>query len=342
MKVPEPRRMSSGNYFIQLRLNGVSTTVTASTAKECRRQAAAIKAEYQAGKREIGAQRKKTLDEAIGDYIDKRRNVLSPVTIRAYQFTRKFHFQDVMQREIGDDIDWQKAINREAAQYSAKTVKNAWGLVSSALHENDVPVPRVRLPQQAKTERPWLEPEQTREFIAVVKDEPFAIPALLALHGLRRSEIYGLDWGRRSIDLKKGVIHVSGAVVPDEHGKFVHKVENKNTSSARDVPIMIPELRALLEAVPEKHGCITSIYPNTLCKQINRACRNAGLPEVGVHGLRHSFASLCYHLGLSELETMELGGWADYQTVRKIYTHLASADRLSAKNKIAAFYAESR
>ena len=31
------------------------------------------------------------------------------------------------------------------------------------------------------------------------------------------------------------------------------------------------------------------------------------MPEVGTHGLRHSFASLAYHLGMSELETMELG-----------------------------------
>ena len=45
MKVPEPRKMSSGNYYIQLRLGGVSIPVTAPTAAECKRQAALIKAE---------------------------------------------------------------------------------------------------------------------------------------------------------------------------------------------------------------------------------------------------------------------------------------------------------
>ena len=59
---------------------------------------------------------------------------------------------------------------------------------------------------------------------------------------------------------------------------------------------------------------------------------------MGVHGLRHSFASLAFHLGLTEQETMELGGWSDYNTMRKIYTHLAAADRLKSQNKMAAFF----
>lgn len=66
--------------------------------------------------------------------------------------------------------------------------------------------------------------------------------------------------------------------------------------------------------------------------------RANSLPEVGVQGLRHSFASLAYHLKLSEQETMQLGGWSDYKTMRKIYTHLAKVDRLKAENKITSFF----
>ena len=53
MKVPEPRKLPSGSWFIQLRLNGESIPVTAETKKECLDQARLIKAEYLAGKREI-------------------------------------------------------------------------------------------------------------------------------------------------------------------------------------------------------------------------------------------------------------------------------------------------
>ena len=69
-----------------------------------------------------------------------------------------------------------------------------------------------------------------------------------------------------------------------------------------------------------------------------KICRENNLPNVGIHGLRHSFASLAYHLQIPEKIAMEIGGWSDYQTMRKIYTHLSSIDRKKAENKMAEFY----
>ena len=172
----------------------------------------------------------------------------------------------------------------------------------------------------------------------LVRGQSFEIPALLALHGLRRSEILALTYGK--IDLIANTITVHGAAVMGEDNVLVHKQTNKNASSHRIVPIMIPALADAIRSAPP-HQPDDPIYTsnaNTLCAQINRLCRNNGLPQVGVHGLRHSFASLAFHLGLTEQETMELGGWADYNTMRKIYTHLAAADRLKSQNKMAAFF----
>ena len=45
MKVPEPRHLPSGSWFIQMRLNGVSVPVTAPTKKQCIHEAEVIKAE---------------------------------------------------------------------------------------------------------------------------------------------------------------------------------------------------------------------------------------------------------------------------------------------------------
>lgn len=338
MKIPEPKKMSGGGWRIQLRLNGVSIPVTAPTRKECIRAAELIKAEYKNGKRAVRERTGKTLDQAIGEYINARRNVLSPATARGYQTIRRTRFKALMDRDIASitEDEWQRAINNEAKLCSAKTIENAWGLVTPTLRVNKLPVPEVTLPQVISAERPWLEPEQTFVFIDAVKGKSFAIPALLALHGLRRSEIYGLTWD--NIDLNKNLIRISGAVVMDENNNPVHKLENKNRTSARTIPIMIPELRTALAAVEDKTGNLVKTHIHTLYKQVNRTCRAAGLPEVGVHGLRHSFASVCYHVKLTERETMELGGWNDYQTVHKIYTHLARADRLKAQNKVAEFF----
>ena len=112
----------------------------------------------------------------------------------------------------------------------------------------------------------------------------------------------------------------------------------KNVTSQRTIPIMIPELTALLTAAQAVEQKVVAGSPNSLCKQINRLCEKESLPQVGVHGLRHSFASLGYHLGISEREMMELGGWADTTTMHKIYTHIAKADRLKSENKLADFF----
>jgi len=50
------------------------------------------------------------------------------------------------------------------------------------------------------------------------------------------------------------------------------------------------------------------------------------VPEVGIHGLRHSFASACYFLRIPSKTVMRLGGWSDDGTMNRIYTHLAKKE----------------
>lgn len=336
MKVPEPRKLDSGTWFIQMRLNGVSVPVTASTDTECRNKAALIKAEYRAGKRKI--QRSEdgpTLEKVLTAYISKREAILSPSTIRGYNAYKKSRFLSVMNEPISS-IDWQAAINAEAKTgASPKTLKNAWGLVRSALLENGMNV-TVRLPAPKPHEKDWLTPEQIPAFLDAIRDKPGEIGALLALSGLRRSEIYGLDW--TDIDLDNCVIHVRASVILDTDAKRIRRDQNKTAASTRDVPIFLPRLLEALEAAQMDNGPVVGGNIGTLRKRITAACKAADLPDVGVHGLRHSFASLCYHLGVSELGAMQIGGWSDYQTMRKIYTHISEKDKQQSAEKLSDFF----
>ena len=58
MKVPKPRKLSSGNWYIYLRLGGEGVSITETTEKKCIRAAQVIKAKYLAGKREKAAEAK--------------------------------------------------------------------------------------------------------------------------------------------------------------------------------------------------------------------------------------------------------------------------------------------
>lgn len=334
MKVPEPRKLPSGTWFIQLRLDGVSVPVSALSKKECIRQAELIKAEHRAGKRETALKTDKTVRELMTDYIAALPADTSPTTIRGYEIIKKHRFQTVLD-ERPEKIDWQAAIDAEQA--APKTVKNAWGFASACLRAAGKPVPKVRLPKGQSKPRPFLEPDEILKVLPLLEGRKYEIPALLALHSLRSSEIMGLDFA--DIDLNKNVIHVHGATVQDKDNKLVYKDSNKTDASTRDIPIMIPRLVDVLKQRGQTTGAVWGKTPCGLYRTMEDVCNILGIPNVGAHGLRHSFASLAYHLNLSELEAMEIGGWSDYKTMRKIYTHLAKKDRLKAENKMAEFYA---
>lgn len=333
IKVPTPRQLPSGSWRIELRAEGQS--ITEATPELCIAKAKAIRAGFIEKQAKAPAM---TLSTAIDNYITSRDKTLSPSTIRGYRTAQHNRFQSVMQKPIGKITNWQELCNAETALCGPKTLQNAWGLVSSALAFNGVTPPEVKLPQVVTEERPWLTPEEIKIFVSAVHGKPFEIPALLGLSSLRRSEICAITWDK--IDTEKGTITVSGAKVPDENHKFVLKKENKTQASRRIIPIFIPQLKEAVEsAKPEETSAlVVTESPETLRKQIKRLCRENNLPEVGVHGLRHSFASLAYHLQIPELETVRLGGWSNSQTVHKIYTHLSQQDKTAAVTKIEDFY----
>lgn len=277
-----------------------------------------------------------TLRQIVYSYINAHRDVLSPSTVLGYETAAEKRFPAYMDLPV-TKIDWQKMINAELKDKSQKTVKNGWGLVKTALSYHKLPIPEVKLAQVPVKEIPFLQPDEIRLFCAAIKGRSYEIPALLELHGLRLSEVRALTWD--NIDIKRELIHVRGAVVRGSDGD-VRKETNKTRSSTRTVPIMIPQLIDALNDVKDKTGPIMTIGPQTLIRDVNRACRMAGVTIVGNHGLRHSFASLCYYCRVPDKQVQEWGGWADYTTMHKIYIRLAAADESNSKKLFSGFFTD--
>jgi len=340
MKVPEPRKLKSGNYRIQLRLDGESYSFTEATPEECRSAARLFKAEYLAGRRTAKqAGRNKTLKQVTDDYIEKHGPVLSPSTLRVYKIFSKQRFK-TYQDTLLKDLDVQQMINDELKKdVSEKTVKNAWGLTRAAMAAAGVEIPPVKLAKVPVNEIAFLQPEEITKFCKEIKGKTYEIAALLMLHGLRVSEVLGLNWN--NVNLKRGVLGIRGAVVDGPDGKLVEKKTNKNETSTRTVPVMIPQLSDALKAVPEekREGPVVTLSQDALLGDVKRASERAGVTVVTCHGLRHSFASLCYHLQIPERQIMQWGGWADYQTMHKIYIRLAASDESKARDAVTAFFA---
>lgn len=333
MKIPEPRKLKSGSYFIQLRLDGVSVPITASTAKECKRQAELIKAEYRTGKRRIVSS-DATLGELIDKYISKYETVLSPATIRGYLSSRKNRFQKYMDTRVRDIKDWQGMINEEFKTKSEKTVTNAWGLVSAALGDAKIPVPDVKLPVVPEKDLAFLEPEEIPLFLEAARGDLCEMEMLLALHGLRKSETMHV-MRNNMIDVKHNVINVRGAVVPNKENKYVEKKTNKTEKSARTVQIMIPRLAELASALSD----LPAHSAAALQSHVHKICQKAGVTDCTNHDLRRTCASLGYSLKIPERVMMDMCGWKDAQTMHKIYVKLSARDKQSAQSAMADFYA---
>lgn len=339
MKYPKAKKLPSGKWHCRVRVQGRDVSITCQTKDEAVAEAMAIKAGIRQGVMNEHARRRSlTVYQAMDEYIEARQNVLSPSTIRGYRIIQKHRFQQYRNYRIGDIsvAKWQKIVNEEARLCSAKTLKNAWYFMASVINETTMTRISVRLPQVVLKDKPFLTAEQIPVFVEALKGKSFEIPALLALSSLRRSEIWALDW--EDFNLGNGTVRIAGSAVMGEDNKLKQKITNKNLTSNRTIPIIPPLEEALRRTPHPQTGLVVRTAPNTLYCQINRLCGQLGLPKVGVHGLRRSFASLAYHLNLSEEVTMRIGGWSDIFTMRKIYTKISDKDINDQTARLKAFF----
>ena len=316
VRVPVPKKKGN-RWAAQVTVDGERFYVDGDSEDEYYAKAAAIKTRQLEAKKSAP---RITLGTVIDNYIKDNDAVLSPSTINVYKSYRKTRFTDYVDDDVSL-INYQRMINSECKDASPKTVHNAWRLVTASLKHGGIPIPEVNLPKKHKAERPWLDYQQIQTFTLALHDKPYELGALLALNGLRRSELLHLT--ADDIDIDRGIIHVRGASVIGANNKLTDKLTNKNASSTRDVHIVIPRIKELAR---DKKGRLITTNPTTLYGLVNGLCEKNGLPKVGVHGLRHSYVSLARHLRMDEMTVMREGGWSDSKTVHNIYTHLAQQD----------------
>ena len=289
--VPEPVKRAD-YYSGRITVDGKKITVKGKTRKDYYQKVQEIKK---------GAAPKDypTLKKAIENYIKANSNTLSPSTLRGYKYiARRFTgYQDTKL----DKIDYQSMINDESKNYAPKTVRNSWGLVTPSLEYAKFPVPSINLPALVQPDTQFLDHKQILIFLDAIKEKDVELPALLALHSLRASEIYHLTRD----DISKTAIHVRGAMVRGVDSTWIDRDANKNKNSTRDVPIIIPRV---LELLPGSGKAVT-IPQDTVREHLIKICNANKLPVCSLHDLRRSFASLAAYVGWKMETICAVGGW---------------------------------
>lgn len=255
-----------------------------------------------------------TFRAAIDKYIEAKRNVLSPSTIRGYAGIIKQISDSFLEKNVYDitALDVQKEINRYSIGHSPKTVYNFHGFISPIL---GMFRPNLKLsttlPQKVKKEPYIPSDDDVRRILEHAKGTEYEIPLILACYGLRRSEICALT----PDDIDGDVLTINKAMVQDENKKWIIKI-TKTTESARKIIIPIEVANRIKE-----RGYVYNGYPGKIYTYLSKTQEKLGIPHFPLHKTRHYFASKMSELKIPDADILKMGGWESDHVMKTVYRH---------------------
>lgn len=166
----------------------------------------------------------------------------------------------------------------------------------------------------------FLTPSQSEALLESVRQSPNSvllhIVHYLVLTGARKREVLDARWCDVDFELR------------------LWRIPKTKSGKVRHVPLSAEALRLLHRLHAEAGGGADFIFPNpatgkpfiSIYYSWDASRKRAGIPELRIHDLRHSFASFLVNAGRSLYEVQQLLGHADIRTTSR-YAHL-SRDRL--------------
>lgn len=267
-----------------------------------------------------------TFKSAAEKYIEAKKNVLSPSTIRGYNGIIKQISDSFLDESIYDitALDVQKEINRYSKDHSPKSTYNLHGFISAIL---GMFCPNIKLnttlPQKLKNEPYIPSDNDVRKILEYAKGTQFEIPLILACYGMRRSEICALT----PQDIEGDMVHINKAMVQDENRNWIIKT-TKTTTSTRE--IIIPT--QIAERIREQ-GYVYDGHPGKISDYLYRTQKKLGIEQFSIHKLRHYFASKMSSIGIPEADIMRMGGWETDHVMKTVYRHSMMDKEENAKRE---------
>ena len=197
----------------------------------------------------------------------------------------------------------------------------------------------AELKDSASKER-FLSQDEAQRLIVLVRQSRnpmlFPIVGFLLMTGARRSEVLNAKWEHLDLENKLWLIPVTKSGkprhIPLSSKALSYIAESKavirHSKIAQNSPFIFPSLK-------------TGEAFKNIFNSWDKARERAGLKDVRMHDLRHSFASALVNNGLSIYDVKELLGHSSITTTQR-YAHL-SQDRLSrATETVADHYSKTK
>jgi integrase len=219
-----------------------------------------------------------------------------------------------------------------------------WGLVARNVADAADP-PRV--PHQDRGA--WSAVELRAFLEATSEDRLAAMWLLFTTTGMRRSELLGLPWRAVDLEATPGRLAIVQTVVVLKHRPVI--VAEAKTATSRRQLALDPFTTAALKAYRVQQlqerlawgpawidtGLVFTredgqvLHPERVSKRFTRLVRDAGLPSITLHGLRHSYATAALAAGQPLKVVSERLGHASTSITANLYQHvLPSMDERTA------------
>lgn len=248
---------------------------------------------------------------------------------------------DVTAEDI-DELYTQKLDLDYSASYIRKMHYLLDGAFTKAVKWRRIPYNPVKdadPPAIKKEEMKVWSYESVHRFLETCKGDRHYIIFVLAIKtGMRRGEILGLKWAdidfeNKTIDVKRSL-----AYIPKKGYVFT---DLKNKSSRRKVPIsdeVVSELlkhkkeqdkwkEQLQDAYEDNDFVVCTEFgkhqdPRNVLRVMKRMCKEAGVPIIRFHDLRHTHASILLTNGVDPVRVANRVGHANARVTSEVYAHI--------------------
>lgn len=196
-------------------------------------------------------------------------------------------------------------------------------------------------PRAPRHEMAFLTREQARALLAAASGHRLEALIVLALStGMRQGELLGLRWRNVDLEARKVVVQQTVKYVSGQGYLFT---DPKTKQSRRTVRLSTLAVEALQQHRTQQLEERLSVGPlwqdldlvfpsklgtpldggNVLSRVLHPLLRQAGLPIIRFHDLRHTAASLALAQGRNIKEVSELLGHADVAVTLSLYAHVS-------------------
>lgn len=287
-----------------------------------------------------------TLDGVCGRWLDSRRDIRE-ITVGGYRTVltpvraRLGHrrVQDLRRADIEALVSWLvspeggqrgRGLSHRSLVFTLGALRQALRFaVSEGLIASN-PAADVKAPRKQRGDirevQVWS-PAELLRFRAVADADEWAAGWRLSLCGLRRSEVLGMRWG--AVDLTTGAVKVeAGRVALDGHRTATD--DPKSAASWRSVPVeamhsgSVAVFRALSARQaadrlaagpayePSSYVLVDAlgrpIRPEQFSDRFALLCRQADVPPIRLHSVRHTLALMMHRAGQAPADAAALLG----------------------------------